>query len=378
MNILIVKLSAIGDVIHTLPALVALRRHYPQAHISWLVEDGSAEILEGHAALDELIVWKRREFQVAFKQFHWIRSGQLFSTTLRQVRRQKYDLIIDFQALLKSALWVALAKGSRKVGFGPGMDHSEGSHLALTEKIPAISMEVHALERGLKLLQAIGVPADKVDYQLPHIQNVEWEVEQFLEKAGIGKDDSFVVIHPMARWETKLWVNERFAEVADALNEQGIKSVFSGGPADGEIINQIASMTKVGLKRFDGQGGLRHLAALCHRAAVVLSTDTGPMHLAVAVGTPVVALFGPTASNRTGPFGSQHTVIRAGVSCSPCFRRKCHSTVVELNGCMKRIKTKEVVSAVLECLNRENIPTDGSRTNLSTESSQPVKRHATS
>lgn len=353
MNILIVKLSAIGDVIHTMPALAALRRHWPDAHISWLVEEAGAELLRGHGALDRVIVWQRRQFQTDLKGLHWTRAGRAFGAVLKQVRDRRYDLVIDFQALLKSAMWVFLAKGRRKIGFGRGMQHSEGSYLVLNERIPPVSMEVHALERGLVLLENIGVPPGEVDYQFPHDPLAEHDVEGFLTEAGASRQAPLVVIHPMARWRTKLWYNDRFAILADALHEHGIVTVFSGGPADASHLDAIAAGMKTSCIRFDGRGGLRHLAALCRRAAVVVSTDTGPMHLAAAVGTPVVALFGPTAPNRTGPYGERHQVVRTPVPCSPCFKRRCETTAVEEFGCMKRIEVPQVLEAVLNRVNRK-------------------------
>lgn len=358
MNILIVKLSAIGDVIHTLPALVSFRRSYPDAHISWLVEEAGAELLQGHEAVDRVVVWRRRQFQNDFKHFHWGRAAGLFGAVLKQVRDRRYDMVIDFQALMKSAMWVFLSKGKRKVGFGRGMEHSEGSYLVLNERIPPVSMEVHALDRGLIMLERIGVPHETVSYQFPHDARAAAEVDDFLAKSAVPKQTPLVVIHPMARWQTKLWFNDRFASLADALHEQGIQTVLSGSAGDAGILDDIAGRMKSRCLRFDGRGGLRHLAALCRRANVVVSTDTGPMHLAAAVGTPVVALFGPTAPNRTGPHGELHQVIEAQVSCRPCFKRRCESTVVEQYGCMKRIEVSRVVETVLASLKASRATAD--------------------
>jgi heptosyltransferase-1 len=363
LNILIVKLSAIGDVIHTMPALVALRRQYPQAHISWLVEEAGAELLRGHAALDRVVLWKRRQVSRDLKTIRWIRASRECCSVLRQVRDRDYDLVIDFQALMKSGVWVFLAKGRRKVGFGRGMEHSEGSWLFLNERLPPVSMEVHALERGLILLEQLGVPRGEVQYRFPHDAQAEDKVNAFLSEGGIVNQTPFVVIHPMARWRTKLWFNDRFATLADALAGHGVRVVFSGSKADELVLDEIAGRTKTSCLRFDGQGGLRHLAALCRRARVVVSTDTGPMHLAAAVGTPVVALFGPTAPNRTGPHGERHTIVRAPVPCSPCFKRRCASTVVEEFGCMKRVEVDQVLDAVLKRLQPDHGgETDAQRT----------------
>jgi 3-deoxy-D-manno-octulosonic-acid transferase/heptosyltransferase-1 len=350
LNILIVKLSAIGDVIHTLPALVALRRRYPDAHISWLVEEAGAGLIEGHTALNRVVVWRRREFQNCVRRLHWFKAAGLFASALRRVRDRPYDLVIDFQALLKSAMWVMLAKGTRKVGFGRGMDHSEGSYLALNERVPPVSMEVHALDRGLILLEHLGVPRGDLDYQLPHDPQAEAEVDAFLARAKVSGTMPLVVIHPVARWRTKLWFNDRFAALADALQDRGVAVVFSGSSADAAMLDEISGFMKRPCLRFDGRAGLRHLAALCRRAQVVVSTDTGPMHVAAAVGTRVVGLFGPTAPNRTGPYGPEHHILRAGVPCSPCFKRRCESRVVEAFGCMKRIEVTQVLNTVMDCL----------------------------
>jgi len=263
---------------------------------------------------------------------------------LREIR---YDLLIDFHALLKSSLWVALARADRKVGFGRGMEHSEGSYLFLNERIPAISMEVHALDRGLILLNALGIPADEVLYDFPILDENEAEAQRLLEEAGIRTGDHLVAIHPVALWDTKLWVPQRFGAVADRLMERGFRVVITGGPADRTIIDEICESMANPAFRLDGRTSLKTLAAVYRMASTVLSTDTGPMHLAAAVGTPVIALFGPTAPWRTGPHGRQHTVLRSQLDCSPCFRRQCRTTLYEQMACMRRITVDQVVEAVV-------------------------------
>jgi hypothetical protein len=161
VNILIVKLSALGDVTHTLPALTTLRRAHPTARIAWLVEATAAPLVLDHPALDQVLVWPRRQFTGALRSGRWFHALRLLYDFVRELRSVRYDLVLDFQALLKSAVWVALARGGRKVGFGRGMARSEGSHLFLNERVPAVSMEIHALDRGLMLLEAIGIRAGR-------------------------------------------------------------------------------------------------------------------------------------------------------------------------------------------------------------------------
>ncbi len=351
LNILIVKTSAIGDVIHTLPALTALRRHYPRARIDWLIEEAAVEAVRGHEALDHLLIWRRKTSIRQFRNGNRLAVVQEIRRLAKEVRLTRYDLLIDFHALLKTSLWVLLARAERKVGFGRGMAHAEGSYLFLNERVPAVSMEVHALERGLILLKALGIPADKVVYGFPILEEHQAEAHRLLSAEGVMPNDRLVAIHPMALWDTKLWPSACFGAVADRLIEQGFRVAFTGGPADREALDEICRGMAHPAIRLDGRTSLKTLAGVYRLATVLLSTDTGPMHLAAAVGTPVVALFGPTAPWRTGPYGSEHLVLRVGLDCSPCFRRRCLTAHHEEMACMRRISVDQVVAAVVSKAN---------------------------
>lgn len=350
MNILIVKMSALGDVVHTMPALTALRRAYPCAFISWVVESAAAPLVFEHKALDKVLVWPRREFTGAVRSGRWFHALGLLSDFVRELRAVRYDMVLDFQALLKSSLWVFASRGARKIGFGRGMQHSEGSYLFLNERVEAVSMETHALDRGLMLLEAIGIERGPVVYDLPITVEARSRADGLLLEAGIDPEHRYIAIHPMPRWPTKQWFPDRFAAVADALRGHGLKVVFTGAPDDRPCVDEIFRSLQGPAARLDGKLDLKGLSAVFQRASVVVSTDTGPMHIAAAVDTPVVAVFGPTAPNRTGPYGSGHKVVRAGVACSPCFSRHCRSSGAEEMACMKRIEADEVVRAVLEKL----------------------------
>ena len=347
MKILIVKMSAIGDVTHTLPALTALRRAYPHAQIDWLIEETALEAVRGHKALDRLLIWRRASSIKQFRNGNRRAVAHEIRRLSREVRNTHYDLLIDFHALLKSSLWVVLARADRKVGFGRGMAHSEGSYLFLNERIPAISMDVHALDRGLVLLNALGIPTGEVVYDFPILAENEAEARDLLEAEGVMPNDRLLAIHPMTLWPTKLWENERFGQVADRLIEKGFHVAFTGGPEDREPLDEICRRMTHTAIRLDGRTSLKTLAAVYRLACAVISTDTGPMHIAAAVGTPVVALFGPTAPWRTGPHGKQHTVLRVGLECSPCFRKRCLTTQYEELACMRRLTVDQVVDAVL-------------------------------
>jgi lipopolysaccharide heptosyltransferase I len=348
MKILIVKVSALGDVIHTLPALTILRRRYPEAQITWLAEPGAAELIRGHPALNRVILWPRGDWQRYGCSGKLVRLARSVRAFVRELRDTRYDLIIDFQGSLKAALWVALARGPRKAGYGPGMHHDEYSWLVHNERVPAVSNEIHAVERNLLLLEGLGIPRLPLIYDLAVPPEADQEAGALLAAAGLSADTPFVAIHPRSRWRTKNWPPERFAHVAEGLHAHGLSVVWTGGPDDRADVDAICAALPGRAIRVDGQTPLKTLAAIFRRAQVVLSTDTGPIHIAVAVGTPVVGLFGPTSPASTGPYGEGHTVIRVDLACSPCFKKTCRTRQYEKHACMLRLSVAEVIRAVLD------------------------------
>ena len=342
MNILIVKLSAIGDVIHTLPALNAIRSHCPDAHIAWLVEEAAAPLVEGHEALDRVLVSKRKRWM------RGLRTSSFFSTLseiyrfIKALRDTDYDMILDFQALLKSGVLIAIARGQRKIGFGKGLEHMEHSYIFLNKRIPAVDMEIHALSRGMMLIDALGIPSNTVEYKLPVSSYDHEKVDGLMRTYGMLGAKPLVAINPVAKWETKLWANKKFSQLADILIDRyDAKIVFTGSPVDGPTIQDIMAAMKGHAVNLAGHTTLKMLAALYQKVDFVVSTDTGPMHMAAAVGIPVVALFGPTVPWRTGPFGTGHQIVRGGPECSPCFKRECKTI-----DCMEQISVQQVVDAI--------------------------------
>jgi len=342
MNILIVKMSAVGDVIHTLPALNAIRKHHPDAHIAWLVEEAASDLVAGHNALDRVLISGRKRWMKGVLGSGSVEDLKEAYQFIRQLRDTNYDLILDFQGLLKSGVLIGLSRGKRKIGFGKGMEHMEHSYWFLNERVPAVSMEHHALLRGMMLVEALGIPSSEIVFDLPVRDRHRDAVRDLLALHGVTKERRLVAIHPIAKWDTKLWDNGKFSVLAERLTEEfDADVVFTGSPADRDTIARIISAMQRDAANLAGETTLLTLAALYEQAAFIVSPDTGPMHLAAAVDTPVVALFGPTAPWRTGPFGSGHQIIRAELECSPCFKRKC-----ETKACMERISVEDVVDGI--------------------------------
>jgi heptosyltransferase-1 len=334
-RILLVKLSSFGDVLHTLPTLAALRSAYPDAHITWLVEAAYAPLLAGHPALNE--IWEAPRLHPGE-----LRAGAnraRLRRLLKLIRDQSFDLVIDLQGLLKSALWVALAASPRKVGYDRTR---ELSYLALTERVPRYDPNAHAVRRYLNLAHYLGAPIASPSFHLAFDNGVDL--------AGLipaADARPLVVLHPGARWESKLWQPASWARLAEWLEMQGSQVALTGSRADQPLVSEIIRHTRSPVLDLAGSTSLAQLAGILRKTRLAVTTDTGAMHLAAALGTPVVALFGPTAPWRTGPFGEGHQVVRLALPCSPCFQRHCRQP-----RCLTDLTPEMVMAACEKILSR--------------------------
>lgn len=343
-RILIVKLSAIGDVVHTLPLLEVLGDKFEHAKIDWLVEEDSSQIIEGHPKLNRVIVSRRKSWQkkiLSIKDFlSVIREVNEF---IKDLRTYRYDLVIDIQGLLKSGILVALSRGNRKIGMD---DSREGARLFVNERPVPVEKDIHAIDRYLKLAECLGCDISNRKGLIPISERDRFNINSKLGYNALN-EKRFICINPMAKWKTKLWDPERFAVLADRIQKDlSCEIVFTGGRQDCAIINSISGMMKKTPINLAGRTTLRELAFLYSGSLALITTDTGPMHIAAAMDCKVVALFGPTAPWRTGPYGTGHRIITAGVQCSPCFKKTCNSME-----CMKGITVEKVLEGVQDILN---------------------------
>jgi lipopolysaccharide heptosyltransferase I len=326
MRILIVKLGAIGDVVHTLPALAALRRAMPAAHIAWAVErGGAAKLLQGNPCLDELIEldlrgWRQSltntETQTEIRQAMW------------RLRKNPFDLSLDFQGLMKSATVARLARVPRRIGFARTALREPASALLLTERVEADDRG-HIIEKNLQLVRHLGCEVSGA-YEFP-LALSEAE-EAFADAQAARHDGRFAILNPGGGWPTKLWEPAGFGAIADRLYEiEGIRSVVTYGPGEEALAAEVAANAKTGAAS-PLDTTLKQFFALARRARLFLGGDTGPMHLAAAARAPVVAIFGPTAARRNGPFDPNDRIVeRDDLDCrTDCYRRSCSHT-----SCMK-------------------------------------------
>jgi lipopolysaccharide heptosyltransferase I len=294
-RILIVRLSAIGDVLHGLPVLNALRDALPRAFIGWVVEGAGGQLLRDHRALDELIVVPRK----------WLKSPRTVLGLRRRLRGLRFDVAIDMQGLTKSAVAARLSGAPRRIGFD-GRDGRELSRWLNNERVQPT--KTHVVDRNLELLAPLGITNTRARFDL---DDAPADARRAQEILAAGQLERFAVVNPGAGWPSKVWPADRYAAVARHLGTRHAMRalVVWAGDQERQWAERIVAGS-AGFAQLAPPTSLRELAALERRAALFVGSDTGPLHLAAAVGTPCVGLFGPMPAERNGPYGTQHVAVQ--------------------------------------------------------------------
>lgn len=356
-RILIVKPSSLGDVIQTLPVAWALRERYPRSRIDWLVMPGCAGILEGFEAIDNVLLFDRRRYGHMWRS---PRSMIAFGWFLYQLCKPRYTAVLDLQGLFRSG-FMAYASGARlRVGLS---DARESADRFYNKIVDVPRGPILSVDRYMLLPESLGVPPDaprRFDIAITgaHRARARQLLADSLDRHAVAPagdavptdlaERPYVVLVPGTRWRTKRWPEERFAAAAQRLDEElALTPVLVGGKEDIEISDRIRRMRGGRMVNLIGRTDLRTLAAVMEGAACIVTGDTGPMHLAAAVGRPIVALFGPTSAKTTGPYGSQHRILTDRADCVRCGRRTCmwDGQRDELM-CLRNISVDDVVEAV--------------------------------
>jgi lipopolysaccharide heptosyltransferase I len=326
-RILIIKPSAIGDIVHALPVLNLLRTHWPAAHISWVVSTACASLLEGHPQIDELIPFERRQFGKGWRKpsaalglFHFMQS----------LRERQFDLVIDLQGLFRSG-WMSWRTGA-PVRVGPA-EAREMGWIFYTHRVETGFPHGHAVDRYLKVADALGLGRTPARCVFATTDGDRASTAKLLP----NDVHRYAVMLPGANWSTKRWPPEKFAALVEPLRQQyGLASIIAGGAGDAKLAARIP-----GALDLTGKTNLRQLVALLERADLVIGNDTGPMHIAAALDRPIVALYGPTNPDYTGPYGRLNTVVRHPIECSPCLSRHCSH-----KSCLRKLEADIVLEAV--------------------------------
>jgi len=330
VRVLIVLPGALGDVVRALPLLGRIRRARPDAYLAWAVEPPSAPVLAGHPWLDAVHVFERPRGVRALRPF------------LRRLRAERFDTALDLGRGAKSA-WIAWASGARlRVGFARA-DGREGGWLLATRRLPAQGTARAKLEQFLNFADALGLPPAPVEFGLAPTPAEAAEAAALL--AGLGPP--LVAASLGSSWPSRYWFADRTAAVLRAVAERrGASAVLLGTAADASVARAVADGAGAAVRDLTGRTTLRQLLAVAARADVVFGPDSGALHLAAALGRPVVSLWGPTSARRSAPFGSEALAVEGAAPCRPCFLRDCPIGRV----CMQAIEVDAVRARVEEAL----------------------------
>lgn len=320
-KLLLIKPSSLGDIVHSLAFLNAIKESFPSVRIHWVVAKGFEDLLTEHPLIEKVIVINKDKWK----------SIKNISSTIKEflnlnnyMKNEKYDITVDLQGLLRSGIITYLSGAPLRVGF---KESREASHFCYNVKI-SVSLETHAVLRYLEVASWLGCRINSVKFPLTQAKEPEW----------LRDFENFIVVIPSARWQSKNWPLPYFVELVNMLP---YRAVVVGSKSDEEKALKIEEYTKQKAKSFAGKTTLKELIAVFKKSLFVITPDTGTMHLAVACDKKVVAFFGPTDPCRTGPFGNGHLVIKSNESSSPCFKKYCKNPI-----CMRNITPQFVYEEI--------------------------------
>jgi heptosyltransferase-1 len=324
-KILIIKPSSLGDVVHSFPFLNAVRTRFPKTEIHWVIAKGLEGLLEGHPMINRLWIINKDTWKKIKNLKGTINE---FKVLFRELKKERFDLIIDLQGLLRSGIITSATGAPVRIGFS---EAREGSRVFYTDKIKG-GKDIHAVDRYLKIAAFLGCDTSDVCFPFPlYKQSSPITLPSF---------EDYAVLVPGARWKTKRWSPDNFGELSSRLP---LNSVIVGNKKESDIANIIVSRSDGKSISLAGKTDLKELIEIMRGAKFVVSNDSGPMHIAAALGIPVFAIFGPTNPLRTGPYGKGHTIIKEDISCAPCFKRTCSDIK-----CMNNLSVNKVYKIIRE------------------------------
>ena len=331
-RILILLFGAIGDVTRALPLLTRVRRGYPQAHIAWAVEPAAAPLLEAHPALNEVVLYNRSQGPGQFWPF------------LQTIRQKHFDLVLDLQRHAKSGLVSLWSRAPVRLGFHR-QNTKEGNWLCNTHTLDPVPDFSLKLWQYLRFADALGLPDDGVQFDL----RLQAEEERYIDTVLAATPQPYATFFLGSRWPSRFWFPTATARVARTLQQEyGMGTVLIGGQAEVPFASQVsAALGETKATDLSGKTRVRDLIGIFSRTRLSIGPDSGPMHIAAAVGTPVISLWGATSPIRSAPWGSEDFVLCGPAACSPCYTRDCK---IE-RACMQRITPEQVLEKARYILN---------------------------
>ncbi len=333
-RIVIVKLSSLGDIIHTLPAFKVLRENYPESEILWIVEKGGKAILEMVEGIDKIYTIDTKELR---RGKHIVRN----ISDIKRLKKIKADILFDFQGTMKSSVVTSLVKAQRKIGFSRKNLKEKAARFFYNESPPYFEETEHIIKKNLHLLSVLDIKTDRISFpEFKFTKKLENSVKEKLKEFDT---DKAIILNIGGSWETKRLEREKWVEIARILIEKGyFPLILWGNEFEKKEAAKIAVESDAYLSpQFD----LKELFPLIKSSLLLISGDTLPLHIAEALDTPTVSFFGPTLPSRNGPINPNSQVIFHKLKCSGCFKRECSSPL-----CIKKIKPSEIIEKVEKVL----------------------------
>ena len=333
-NILVVKLSAIGDVIHALPVSYAIKETFPDAKLTWVVEPPAYDLLKINPCVDKIILFQKKEFKT-FKGFR-----EKFFPFRKEIQSESYDAVLDLQGLFKSAAIAFFAKSNIKLGICNMRELSD----KISTPVIGEHSQGHIVERYLDTARAIGCRVDKVVFPIEISAEDSLKAIEIMIKAGLYEENPYIVFAVGANWPNKRWRTDFFAELGNWIYDLNIVPVIIGGGAlDESLVAEIESKMEIPPINLVNKTNLVQLAYVIKKARLVIGGDTGPVHLAAGLGIRTVMLMGPTDANRNGPYGQIENAIEVDRDCKGCWKRACPKG----EDCLEKISVQLVKEKIL-------------------------------
>ena len=349
-RILLIKPSSLGDIVHAMPVLHGLRRRFPNARIDWLCAKAFVPLLEGHPDLTGVLSFDRGHFGRMDRSLSAVAD---FIGFVRDLRSRRYDLTVDLQGLFRTGFLSRASGAPVRLGF---RDAREGATIFYTHAIAADSTAVHAVDRNFGVARSLGFPDASVKFTLPISERANTEAGRLLNGGGHREDFARVVLAPGARWETKVWPEEKFVETINELSADGSAGcILVGSPGEVALCDRVAAQCRVPPLNLAGKTGVDVLAAVIRRADLVVCHDSAVAHVAAALNRPLLCLVGPTNHLRTGPYRRERDVIRLPLDCAPCYFRKLSQCGFQ-HRCMRELASATVWTAIRRSLNENQSP----------------------
>lgn len=325
-NFLIIRLSSLGDIIHTLPAFSSLRKNFPQAKISWIVGKKGKEILDFVPGIDEVIV---------FPEKGW-----------RKRIRNKNSIALDFQGLVKSGFMALLSGARKRIGFHRKNLKEPLASFFYTERLEELSEGIHVISKNLKLLSKLGIKDERYEFPLQLDEKIRDEVREKLRKIGYENKNKLIIHNIGGAWETKRWFTEKWIALIERMKKEELFPLLLwGNEEERKLAEEVSEKANIPVAPFLS---VKEVMALIKESSLLVSGDTFALQAACAFSVPVVAIFGPTNPRRNGPFNPRDKVAFARLDCAPCYKRTC-STGLK---CLERISAEEVAGMALELLEK--------------------------